>query len=130
MTPGVLTTPRPMPARLLPALAGGGLVLLALPVFLVAGWRMGGWTLGAVLWAASQGLGLLLGRLRLGMANLAASGVVAFGMMFRAIAVMVVVVAVAATDAQLALASALVYALAYTLELAVSLASYFGGPAR
>ena len=130
MTPGVLTTPRPMPAKLLPALASGGLVLLALPVFLVAGWRIGGWALGAVLWAASQGLGLLLGRLRLGMANLAASGVVAVGMTFRAIAVMVALVAVAATEPRLALAAALVYALAYTLELAVSLASYFGGPAR
>ena len=130
MTPGVLTTPRPMPAKLLPALAGGGLVLLALPVFLVAGWRIDGWALGAVLWAASQGFALLLGRLRLGMANLAASGVVAFGMTFRAIAVMVALVAVAATDPRLALAAALVYALAYTLELTVSLASYFGGPTR
>jgi hypothetical protein len=119
-----------MPNRLLPAVAGGGLILLALPIFLVAGWRLGGWALGAVLWAASQGLALLLTQLRLGMANLAASGVVAFGMMFRAIAVMVVVIAVAVTDARLALAAALLYALAYTLELAVGLVAYFGGPAR
>ena len=130
MSPGILTTPRPVPNRLVPALAGGGLILLALPVFLVADWRLAGWALGAVLWAASQGLALLLTHLRLGMANLAASGVVAFGMMFRAVAVMVVVVAVAASDARLALAAALLYALAYTLELAVGLASYFGGPAR
>ena len=51
------------------------------------------------------------------MGNLAGSGVVGFGMTFRALAVMVVVVALAATDARLALAAALLYALAYTLEL-------------
>jgi hypothetical protein len=42
----------------------------------------------------------------------------------------VVVIAVAASDAGLALAAALVYALAYTLELALSLVAYFGTPAR
>jgi hypothetical protein len=47
-------------------------------------------------------------------------------MMARAVAVMLVVIALAASDARLALAAALVYACAYTLELAVSLASYFG----
>ena len=61
------------------------------------------------------------------MGNLAGSGVVGFGMTFRALAVMVVVVALAATDAQLALAVVLLYALAYTLELAVALALYFSG---
>ena len=40
---------------------------------------------------------------------------------------MVVVVALAATDAQLALAVVLLYGLAYTLELAVALALYFSG---
>ena len=64
------------------------------------------------------------------MGNLAGSGVVGFGMTFRAIAVMVVVIAVAATDAQLALAVTLLYALAYSLELAVSLALYFSGETR
>jgi hypothetical protein len=52
-------------------------------------------------------------------------------MTFRALAVMVVVVALAATDARLALAVTLLYGLAYTLELAVSLVTYFSGsPAR
>jgi hypothetical protein len=69
-------------------------------------------------------------RLRLGSGSLASSGVVGFGMMFRAILVMVVFVAVAASDAKLALAGALVYAAAYTMELAVGMAAYFGGPAR
>ena len=118
--------PRPMPGRALPVIAGATVVVLALPIFVAADWRLEGWTLGAVLWAAAQALGLVLARLRVGAGALASSGVVAFGMMFRAIAVMVVVFAVAASDARLALAAALVYALAYTLELAVSLASYFG----
>ncbi len=127
---GALSTPRPLPSRLVPTIAAGGLILLALPIFLIAGWRVSSWGLAAVLWLASQGLGLLLGRLRLGMNALAASGVVAFGMMFRAIAVMVVLVAVAVSDAKLALGAALLYALAYSFELGLSLVSYFGGPNR
>jgi len=121
-----LMTPRPAPGRTLPLVTGGTVILLALPVFLIAGWRVSGWGLGAVLWAGSEGLGYLLTRLRLGAGNLAASGVVAFGMMFRAIAVMVVVVAVAISDARLAVAAALVYALAYTFQLGISIVEYFG----
>jgi hypothetical protein len=124
---GLFATARPAPSRLVPALAGGAAVLLALPVFLAAGWRVSGWVLGAVLWVAAQALGLLLARLPIGAGNLAASGVQGIGMMFRAAAVMVAVVAVAVSDAGLALAAALVYALGYTLELALSLLTYFGG---
>jgi hypothetical protein len=47
-------------------------------------------------------------------------------MMFRAIAVMIVVLAVAVSDPNLGLAAALTYALAYTVELGLSLVSYFG----
>jgi hypothetical protein len=118
-----------MPGRLLPVLGGAAVIVLALPVFAIAGWPLEGWALGAVLWAAAQALGLLLTRLRVGAANLAASGVVGIGMTFRAVAVMVVIIAVAASDARLALAAAAVYGLAYTLELALSLATYFGTPA-
>ena len=106
------------------------MIVLALPVFVLAGWPLAGWALGAVLWAGAQALGLLLTRLQLGAGNLAASGVVGIGMTFRAVAVMVVVIAVATSDARLAVAAAAVYALAYTLELGVSLATYFGTPAR
>jgi len=127
---GVLSTPRPLPNRIVPVVAGGAVLLLALPVFLIAGWSVSAWALGVVLWLASQGLGLLLGHLGIGMSQLAASGVVAFGMMFRAIAVMVALVVIAVGNAELALGAALLYALAYTLELGVSMASYFGGPAR
>ncbi len=130
MRVGAFTTPRPVPSAQLPVLAGGALLALALPVFVLAGWRISGWALGAVLWLASRALGLVLARLPIGAGSLAASGVVGFGMMFRAIAVMVVVIAVAASDARLGLAAGLVYALAYTFELGLSLATYFGSPAR
>ncbi len=76
---------------------------------------------------ASQAFTLLLLRARARMGNLAAAGVVAFGMMFRVVAVMVAAIAVAASDASLGLAAAAVYALAYTTELALSLITYFGG---
>ena len=125
-----LGAPRPVPGRLLPVAAGAGTIALALPVFLLAGWRLQGWALGAVLWAGSQALGWVLTRLQASTGNLAAAGVVAFGMLFRAIAVMVVVFAVAVSDPWLGLTAALVYAIGYTVELGLSLATYFGGPAR
>jgi len=105
-------------------------VALALPVFAVAGWPLRGWALGAILWVGAQALGLLLSRLELGADNLAASGVRGVGMMFRPVAVMVVVIAVAASNQEVGLAAGAVYALAYTLELGLSLLTYFGSPAR
>ena len=128
---GLFETPRPLPDQKLPLLAGVAVLLLALPIFLAAGWDLRAWVIGATLWGASRALAALLTHLRSGMGTLAGSGVVGFGMTFRALAVLVVVVALAATDARLALAVVLLYALAYTLELAVSLGLYFSGePAR
>ena len=124
---GVFSTPRPLPSQTLPLLAGAAVVVLALPIFAAAGWDLRGWVIGATLWAGSRALAALLTHLRKGMGNLAGSGVVGFGMTFRALAVMVVIVVLAATDAQLALAATLLYALAYTLELAVALGLYFSG---
>ena len=125
----LVATPRPVPARTLPVAAGAAVVALALPVFLVAGWPLRGWALAAVLWIGAQLVALVLARLPLGTGNLAAAGVRGVGMMFRPVAVMVVVIAVAVSDASVGLAAAAVYALAYTLELAVSLALYAGSPA-
>jgi hypothetical protein len=122
----IFETPRPAPGRLLPAIAAAGLLVLALPVFLVADLPLGGWALAAVLWLAAQGLSLLLARLGVGADKLAASGVVGIGMTLRSVAVGVVLIAVVASDARLGLSAALLYALAYTLELGVSLATYFG----
>lgn len=126
----LFTTPRPVPARLAPTLAGSGLILLALPVFAIAGWPLRGWALAAVLWAAAQALALLLTRLPLDEGNLAASGVRGIGMSFRAFIVGIPLVAVTVADSSVGLAAALLYALAYTLELAVSLIAFFGSEAK
>ena len=122
------TNPRRPPDTMLPAIAGTAVVALALPVFLLDGWRIRGWALGAVLWIAAQGFGVLLHRLRTRTGNLAAAGVAAFGMMFRAIAVMVVVFAAAVSDPWLGIAAALTYGLGYSAELGLSLVAYYTGP--
>ena len=123
-----LTEPRQAPPALLPAAAGGIVLAVALPIFLIAGWRVAGWGLGAVLWFGSELLGLVLTRLRSRTGNLAAAGVVAFGMLFRAIAVMVVVFAVAVSDKWLGLAAALTYAAGYSATFGLQLIAYFTGP--
>ena len=122
------TEPRTAPPTLLPAIAGVFVIALALPVFLIAGWRISGWALGAVLWAGSEAFGALLSRLQGRTGNLAAAGVVAFGMLFRAIAVMVVVFAVAVSDKWLGLAAALTYAAGYSANLGLQLVAYYTGP--
>lgn len=126
----ILTTPRPVPNRIVPLVAGAGLLVLALPIYLLLGWRVQGWGLAALLWVGGQGLSLLLTRLRVGLDNLAASGVLAFGMMFRSILVMVVLLVVAVNDGRLALSAALLYTATYTLELGVSFVEYFSGEPR
>jgi len=130
VTANLFTTPRPVPGRLAPMLAGSALILLALPVFAIAGWPLRGWALAAVLWAAAQGLGFLLTRLPLDAGNLAASGVRGIGMSFRAFIVGIPLVAVTVADARVGIAAAVVYALAYSLELAVSLITFFGAEAK
>ena len=108
-------------------LAGAGVVVLALPVFLAAGWSLSGWALAAALWAAGEGVAFAVARVPLGVDNLAASGVAGVGMTFRAMAVMIVLLIVATQHRHVALAAGLVYIAAYSLELALSLVSYFGG---
>jgi hypothetical protein len=128
--PGAILTPRPLPERRRPIFLGGAVVALALPVFLLAGWDVRGWALGALLWAGSQLAGLLLNRAGIGEPTLRGSGIAAFGMMGRGIALVLVLLAVAVADPALALAGALVYAAAYSVELAASLAVYFTGEPR
>ncbi len=123
-----LTEPRQAPPALLPAAAGGIVIAVALPIFLLAGWRVSGWAIGAVLWLGSELLGLVLARLQSRTGNLAAAGVVAFGMLFRGIAVMVVVFAVAVSDKWLGLAAALTYAAGYSATFGLQLLTYFAGP--
>src|SRR6478672_5347272 len=118
---GAFSTPRPIPGRLVPALAGTGVIVLALPVFAVAGWP-----LAAVLWIAAQSFAWLLTRLSLDAGNLAAAGMRGIGTSFKAIAVGIPLVAVTVSDERVGVAAALLYAFAFTVELAVSLATYFG----
>jgi hypothetical protein len=125
--PGLLSTPRPVPGRRAPMLAGAGVVVLALPVFLVAGFPLGGWALAAVLWSAGEALGIWLSRLPIGADHLGFSGVVALAHSFRGIGVMVVLIAVTLGDRHVGLAALAVYALAYSLSLGVSLVEYFSG---
>ena len=118
--PSALLTPRAEPGHLLPALAGGALLLLAIPVFLVAGWPIKGWALAAVLYAGVHVLDFVIARSRVG------NGARVFGVFFKSIGLLVVLVAVAASDESLAVAAVVTYALAYTCELGLSVAAYYG----
>jgi len=122
---GILGAPRPVPRAWVAPLGGALVIALALPLFVLAGWRLTGWAIAAVLWLGVQGFGLLLGRLRPGPDRLAASGALAFGMMLRLLAVLAVLLAVAASNRDVGLAAALVYGAAYTAELGLSLAGYY-----
>jgi hypothetical protein len=126
MREGIFATPRPVPGRMLPAVGGLLVLLLALPVFLIAGWDIKGWALGALLWAGLEAVEIVLTRLRSRTANVAASAVLAFGLSFKALAVLAVLIAAAATNPDVAVAAAVVYVLAYTFQLGLSLIAYFG----
>jgi hypothetical protein len=119
-----------MPGRLLPAVAGSAVVALALPVFALAGWPLGGWALAALLWLGGLALQELLTRLRADPGNLAAAGLMGIGMSFRALAVGIPLVAATVSNEALGLSAALLYALAFTLALTVSLVEYFGAEPR
>jgi hypothetical protein len=126
MPSALFSTPRPEPNHLLPALGSAAVLLLALPVFLLTGWPLAGWGLAVVLWVAVHLLDVVLHRTRGDTGNLAASGVQAFGLFFKSIGLLVVLVAAVAASPHLAIAAALTYALAYTFELGLSLVGYFG----
>ena len=126
MSARVFETPRPVPRRLVPALAGTAVVVLALPVFVAAGWPLRGWVLAATLWLAGQLFALLLTRLPLGTGNLAAAGMRGIGTSSRALLIGIPLVAVTIADEGVGMAAAAVYVLAFTVELAVSLVEYFG----
>ena len=122
---GILGEPRPVPRTWIGPLGGALVIALALPLFLLADWRITGWAIAAVLWVGVQAFGLLLGRLKPAPDRLAASGALAFGMMLRLLAVLAVLLAVASSDRDLGLAAAVVYGAAYTTELGLSLAGYY-----
>lgn len=130
MRSGTLMTPRPVPGKLAPALAALIVLGVALAVFLIADWDVRGWALGAVLWGGLRGISLLVDHVRKDVSPAAAGGFKAFELVFKALAALVVLLAVAVTDADLALPVILVFALAYTAELGLSLAAYFGSTAK
>jgi peptidoglycan/LPS O-acetylase OafA/YrhL len=127
---GIFSTPRPVPSRLAPALAGGSVIVLSLPIFAVAGWPISGWGLAAVLWVAAQAFAFVLARLSDSADNLAAAGMRGIGTTSRGLLVGIPLVAATVSDERVGISAAIVYALAFTVELGVSLAAYFGGEAR
>jgi peptidoglycan/LPS O-acetylase OafA/YrhL len=130
MSAGIFSTPRPVPSRLAPTLAGGTVIALALPVFAVAGWPLEAWALAAVLWAGAQAFAFVLARLAGDADNLAAAGMRGIGTTSRGLLVGIPLVVVTVADETVGIAAAAVYAIAFTVELLVGLASYFGGEAR
>ncbi|MGH8259887.1 MAG: hypothetical protein ACREUG_09370 [Steroidobacteraceae bacterium] len=127
MMPGLLSTPHPVPGRRVPALAGTAVVVVALPVFVAAGWSLVGWGIAAGLWVVFQLVGLGLAQLALGVDNIRAASIVAFGRLLRGGGLMIILIVIAAKDAHVGLPAAIVYALAFTAELATSLLAYLGG---
>jgi hypothetical protein len=105
-------------------------IALALPVFAIAGWPLAGWALAAVLWAAALAFSLLLARLSNDPGNLAAAGMRGIGTSSRALLVGIPLVAVTVSDESVGIAAAILYAVAFTVELGIGLANYFGGEAK
>ena len=130
MSSGMFSTPRPLPSRLGPTLAGGTIIALALPIFAVACWPLQGWALAAVLWVASEIFALVLTRLPDNPDNLAAAGMRGIGTTSRALLVGIVLVIVTVSNETVGLSAAILYAIAFTAELGVGLATYFGGEAK
>ena len=130
MSAGIFSTPRSVPNRLAPTVAGGAVIALAFPVFAVAGWPLSGWALAAVLWIAAQVFALVLARIAGDADNLAAAGMRGIGTTSRGLLVGIPLVAVTVADESVGIAAAIVYALAFTVELSVGLAAYFGGEAK
>ena len=130
MSAGILSTSHQVPSRLAPTIAAGAVILLALPVFAVAGWPFAGWALAAVLWMAALIFSVVLARLPSDPGNLAAAGMRGIGTTSRALLVAVPLAVVTVSDEGVGIAAAALYALAFTIELAVGLAFYFGGEAK
>jgi hypothetical protein len=105
-------------------------ILLALPVFAVAGWPLAGWAFAAVLWAAAEVFALVLARLPGSADNLAAAGMRGIGTTSRALLVGIPLVIVTVSDESVGIAAAGLYAIAFTVELGVGLMTYFGSEAK
>jgi hypothetical protein len=129
MLGALFSTRRAEPDHLLPVAGGTVVLALLLPVVALVGWSIAGWGLAVLLWLGTHALDLLVVRARSKPGGVATSGIQAFALFFKLIALLVVLFAALAADRNLALTTALTYGLAYTFELGLSLASYFGTPA-
>ena len=129
MLGALFSTRRAEPDHLLPVAGGTVVLALLLPVVALVGWSIAGWGLAVLLWLGTHALDLLVVRARSKPDGAANSGIQAFALFFKLIALLVVLFAALAADHNLALTTALTYGLAYTFELGLSLASYFGPPA-
>jgi hypothetical protein len=121
-----MLAPRPLPRGHGPAIYGSIVVAGALPLFLIFGWPITGWVIALALWVAGQVLVRVLNRQEIGMGNLAGSSVVAIGRMVRTITAGVVLVVVTVANQRVGVSAAAVYAIAYSIEFATSLATYYG----
>jgi hypothetical protein len=130
MSAGIFSTPRPLPGKLAATIAGGAILALSLPVFLVAGWPLSGWALAAVLWVGAEIFAALLARLPNDADNLAAAGMRGIGTTSRALLVGIPLVIVTVSNESVGIAAAILYAVVFTVELLVGLATYFGGEAK
>jgi uncharacterized membrane protein YiaA len=130
MSAGLFSTPRAAPGRLVATVAAGAVIALALPIFLIAGWPLAGWALAAVLWLAALAFSLLLARLSGDPDNLAAASMRGIGTTSRAFLAGIVLVAVTVSNEEVGASAAILYAVAFTVELVVGLATYFGGEAE
>jgi hypothetical protein len=126
VSPDLFATPRPVPSRKVPLIGGAVLFALALPLYMFTSLGATAWAVAAGVWLGSETLALVLTRAPLGLSNLASSGAVGVGLIFRQLGAMVVLFVVATHDKHVALAAAGLYAVAYTLELALSMVVYFG----
>jgi hypothetical protein len=125
----LFSTSRAEPGHLLPAVGGTLVLALALPVVALLGWSIAGWGLAVALWLGLHALDFFVARART-KTGIASSGMQAFGLFFKLIALLVVLFAALAADKDVALAAALTYGLAYTFELGLSLVAYFGTASR
>jgi hypothetical protein len=124
----LFSTPRSEPSHLLPAAGGTVVLVLLLPVIALVGWSIAGWGLAVLLWLGLHALDLFVLRTRSKPAGATSSGIQAFALFFKLIALLVVLFAALAADGNVALTAVLTYGLAYTFELGLSLATYFGTP--
>ena len=127
----MFTPSKPIPSRSVPVLAGTAVVVLALPVFVIAGWDLACvGPRGRRAGPSSRASATCWRALPVGMDKLGNSGLVAMGRMLRTIVLMTILVVVTARDTSFGLQAAVVFALAFTVELALSMISYLGGEAK